>query len=907
MSQYSTPTGSPNDIAPGPNNPPKVNRDNLRQYLTQAAGTMRRVELGVGITGWLCTLVVVILAAILVDHWLWPLSMLARYAILIFLVGWSVWWVPRRILPFLYQSIHPEHAARKIELQHPEMKESLISWLQLSSSVDSAPKGVLATVGRFAVRNLGGQDSTSIVDSAVLIRLAALLFGFLLTGTVYLFASPKSGVTSLSRMLMPWSNIAPAARVRFVSVSPGTTTITQGSSLPLSVAVRGMLQSDQVFVRYDLSDGQQIGQRLKMNSEIEGVSYRLDLGKSFGGIHQPLNYWIDAGDAIAGPFSLSVQVVPIVAIDRVEFEYPKYTRLKPRTLLQDGIIEAPEGTRVKLYAHSNQPMTKSRIEFDPIMSGNVFVGASSILDLETDATQIKGQWMLQLDKKGTNPTLSSYRVKATNSLNESNGDPVLYKIKVFGDLHPEVMLQSDLNQVVDVPVNGSKTIEMRAFDPDFGLTALTATGRLPKSGTSDEKLVFSVPVFESASGTAGQITKVFTFTPSEFDLKAGDAIQFVAIATDNRCKVGEDTPEPNEGRSKPITLRVVDADTNAPPNPDIEPKVESQEPKREPQSPTKGKESDKDKKTRKNNDDEQNKGDSKKSDNQESNSTDNSGDSNQEKDSKSSPNPKSGQAGSSDSQPDKSNVDQNDSESGDDADAFEKIEQLRQEKEGNQPKNQNSQENKEPQPSEQNSNQPDAGKPDAGKPDAGKPDAGKPDAGKPDAGKPDAGKPDAGKPDAGKPDQKQLGEPDPSKLKSNPTGSPPSKTTGAPSADQADEANKEYADKVTDLALDYLKSQKDQPDPELLKRLNWSKEDMQKFLERWSEAKEGAKSDPLKKKELDAALKSLGLRPSKSRDRKVQDRDDDLKGFRDEGSRVRPPESVREQFEQFRKAAGSLE
>jgi len=82
---------------------------------------------------------------------------------------------------------------------------------------------------------------------------------------------------------------------------------------------------------------------------------------------------------------------------------------------------------------------------------------------------------------------------------------------------------------------------------------------------------------------------------------------------------------------------------------------------------------------------------------------------------------------------------------------------------------------------------------------------------------------------------------------------------------------------------------------------------MQKFLERWSEAKEGAKSDPLKKKELDAALKSLGLRPSKSRDRKVQDRNDDLKGFRDEGSRVRPPESVREQFEQFRKAAGSLE
>ena len=106
------------------------------------------------------------------------------------------------------------------------------------------------------------------------------------------------------------------------------------------------------------------------------------------------------------------------------------------------------------------------------------------------------------------------------------------------------------------------------------------------------------------------------------------------------------------------------------------------------------------------------------------------------------------------------------------------------------------------------------------------------------------------------------------------------------------------------MALDYLKQQKDQPDPELLKRLNWSKEDMNRFLDRWENAKEFAKTDLNKKREVDATLKMLSKRQSKSTDQSVKDRDDDLKGYLEEGARVRPPEALRSPFEQFRKAVG---
>ena len=580
MSQVSSPIASSGTIPVGSNNPGKINRESLHEYLVQAAHSMWRVELGIGITGWLSMIVIILLTAILIDHWLWPLNTLARFAVLIFLVGWTFWWVPRRILPLLFQSIHPEHAARKIEKQHPEMKESLISWLQLSTSTEhSAPRGVLATVGRFAIRNLGGQDSSTIIDSANLIRLAALLFGFLLTGSVYLFASPKSGVTSLARMLMPWSNIAPAARVRIMSVVPGTTTITQGTTLPISVSLRGMHKGDKVYVRYDLSDGQQVGQRLKMDEDIEGINYRLDFGKSFGGIHQPLSYWIDAGDASAGPFDLSVQVVPIVAIDRMEFEYPKYTRQKSRTVVQDGTIEAPEGTRVKLFAHANQPMVRSRLEFDPLVGNGVLLSSSHMLDLETHETQLRGSWLLELDKKRTNPTVTSYRIKATNALNESNGDPVIYKITVQGDRPPEVRLVG-LPPILDVPLDASQEIELRAIDPDFGLVSLVATAILTNGNSPKEKKpIFEKTCFEAAEGTTVGVVRLFTFSPSEFGLKVGDQLEFLAIATDNRCKVGEDSPEPNQAISTPLLIRIVAATQNALAEKDKKTSEKKEEPK----------------------------------------------------------------------------------------------------------------------------------------------------------------------------------------------------------------------------------------------------------------------------------------------------------------------------------------
>ncbi len=105
------------------------------------------------------------------------------------------------------------------------------------------------------------------------------------------------------------------------------------------------------------------------------------------------------------------------------------------------------------------------------------------------------------------------------------------------------------------------------------------------------------------------------------------------------------------------------------------------------------------------------------------------------------------------------------------------------------------------------------------------------------------------------------------------------------------------------MILKALDRQRNQPDPELLKRMGWTKEQLQAFVDRWNNAREESLKDPTKQRDYDDALRSLGLVPSSNRNRVASERNDQLRGISEEGSRIRPPESLREKFEAFQKAS----
>jgi hypothetical protein len=97
------------------------------------------------------------------------------------------------------------------------------------------------------------------------------------------------------------------------------------------------------------------------------------------------------------------------------------------------------------------------------------------------------------------------------------------------------------------------------------------------------------------------------------------------------------------------------------------------------------------------------------------------------------------------------------------------------------------------------------------------------------------------------------------------------------SAPEGDEANLEYARKQTDLVLEKLSDQlkRNKVDDKLLKELGWTKEDLNRFISRWQQRKEAAQRDDpsgeAAKRELDDALRSLGLRRGAMKQSAVKD------------------------------------
>ncbi len=117
-----------------------------------------------------------------------------------------------------------------------------------------------------------------------------------------------------------------------------------------------------------------------------------------------------------------------------------------------------------------------------------------------------------------------------------------------------------------------------------------------------------------------------------------------------------------------------------------------------------------------------------------------------------------------------------------------------------------------------------------------------------------------------------------------------------------DAVDLEYAKKATDLVLDYLRTQRDAPDPQLLKELNWNADELRQFTDRWNETRQrgGAVQDDA---EVAEVLRSLGLRqPTTGPTGPSRQTDDGIRGLRDSGNRVAPPAIHRDAFDAFRRS-----
>ncbi len=540
----------------------------IDRHLSRTRRQVKLIELGASSVLLLVGVLGFFLVASLIDHWVVGLGYTGRAVLLVGLLVGVALYFWRYILPLLVRSINPEYAAHAIEESTPSLKNSLLNFLLLRRSPTGVKEVVLEALEKRAATDISAVPVDAAVDRSKLIRMGYLLVGATALLGLYKIASPKDPFQTAARVLAPWADIARPSRVQIGDVQPGSAQMYIGETAKVSALVTGVREGDPVNLIYSTADGtvaEQIvpmtaaaGGRFEGSLPPDGVAGRMS---STGGLQQHTTYRIEAGDAISPDFHLNVIASPRIVVEKVDYLFPAYTR-KGQQSTDRGDLKGLEGTKVTITTRANQPIKTAWIEFDPQPDG----GPAETMPLRVEGDRATGVLVLQTRPDRRTAWRSAYQVRFINELQQQSHQPILHGIEVLRDLPPEVEIIAPQTREVEVPANGGLPIEVRAVDPDFGLSSLKLVGNVRRDAMlRDIKLP---ALIEPAEGQPPQALKRYSFQPGRFNLKAGDVVTFWAVAEDNRTAVPSvesvqgiamptPIPEPNIAKTEAYTIRIV--------------------------------------------------------------------------------------------------------------------------------------------------------------------------------------------------------------------------------------------------------------------------------------------------------------------------------------------------------------
>ena len=506
------------------------------------------MDLAISLMQIVIRILVVVLAVALVDHWVISLPTWGRWGALLLLGTVVVHGLFFRIFPLLIWRINPLYAAQQIEQSMPSLKNGLINYVLLRGKPQHVHLSVLGALGQTTATQLNEDPDQQFVDHRRLLKSGYLLVLVLGCFAAYLVLSPKSPLQTFHRMMAPWGNISRPSRVEILKVTPGTSDVFFSETLEITAQIRGLADQDQVLCVYSRVDGQLVDQHLPMQRTDQPTIYRLAFPPGEDGIQQDVVYQITAGDAVSTEFQLTVIPTPTIVVQRVEHKYPLYTGLPPRTFTDQADISAIEGTRVIIHGRANQAIRSAYLNLYSSDKGRPLQRGMDFDELDTRAALL-----LELNEDRRSQRFRGYELVFVNEQGISSESPIRHRIEVTRDLPPEIELLAPQVADVEVPLDGSLPVEVRAIDPDFGLSRVLVR---------DDRMLIKTPLLDDPEGMDGQFLKQFFLRPAELGLKPGETFTFQLVAEDNR-RSGFDQAAPNISETRKVTILVTEAENPA--------------------------------------------------------------------------------------------------------------------------------------------------------------------------------------------------------------------------------------------------------------------------------------------------------------------------------------------------------
>jgi hypothetical protein len=428
-----------------------------------------------------------------------PNAILAfRIVVALAVVASAGWFIVRPLL----RKVTDEQVALYLEEHEPSLEATIITAMeaeQAGKAHDMSPTLVRRLVEAALERCHEIEEGRRV--ERLPIKRYAMAAGLVTVGALFVFAlGPAYLRQALSALLIISRDVEAAAPYR-IAVTPGNADVPRGADQTVSATLEGFQSAEATLVLRKSPTAAY--ERLPlMRNEATGT-YE---GMLFD-LADPIEYFVEASGVRSPVFNLKVRDLPYVKRLDLEYQFPSYTGLAPRTVEDGGDIAALRGTNVNLKITPTMAAASGRVFLDD--------GTTTPLTANADGT-LEGK--VAVTKPGF------YRIELDAPAGEKVAASPQYTIDLLSDQAPSVTLAKPGRDTNATPVE-EFFVEARA-DDDFAVRDLQLVYSI--NGGQEKTL----KLYDGKNPLA-EVTAGHTFYLEELGVQPGDSVSYYARAVDN--------------------------------------------------------------------------------------------------------------------------------------------------------------------------------------------------------------------------------------------------------------------------------------------------------------------------------------------------------------------------------------
>ena len=498
--------------------------DEYISYQLQKTQTgIRSTDIFTALCGAAVFVVSYLLVFVVFDHWVVAggFGPTMRVVLLSGLLAGTLAWLGWKVVWPFFRRVNSLYAAKALEQASPELKSTLINYVDLRSAARQISPAILGSMEKRAAVTLSHTEVDDAIDRSTLLKLSYALLVAVVLFSVYAVASPKKVWPSIVRIFAPGSEVSVSTQTTFLKVDPGDTTILAREFLTVSADLSGEVPPE-VTLLYTTADGQFVDEPMAMREVEAGLKrYRCILkGVGGEGLLQGLSYRIVAGDAFTRTYHVTVSQPPSATVTSLRYSFPDYMELPPEQP-SGSSIDTWEGTQIEIGARVNMPVERAWLQLSDEAEFPARCEEYK-LEVAVDGTSVTGFWRPIIREDGTYPRF--YRIQCRTKDGVTDPAPAVHSIRLQADQKPDVATLQP-NRDMEVAANAIVPLLIQASDPDFRLSRVELRMRNGNRSLTDRPLY---------KGNDRQKQVRYDLKVAELNARPGDVITWWVEAHDNR-------------------------------------------------------------------------------------------------------------------------------------------------------------------------------------------------------------------------------------------------------------------------------------------------------------------------------------------------------------------------------------